>query len=120
MLRARSLALATLLLATGALAGCTSSEGDQARESRDHEVDGSFTTQATQQDIEALERELEDVGAELVVLESFPMQFVVRGFTGESCQEVLEILNDDTAVDAVGPCDPGGQASNTGNPYSAG
>lgn len=119
MLRARPLALATVLLATGALVGCTSSEPDQAREDRDHEVDGSFTSQATQQDIEALERELEDIGAELVVLESFPMQYIVRGFTGESCEEVVDILSDHPAVDAVGPCETGGQTSSSGNPYSA-
>lgn len=88
--------LALVLLAV-LLAGC-------AGEETPYSVTGSFTGDRADEDIEELRELGEDLGGEVVILESFPEQFQVRALSLEDCETFREQVEGKDYVEEVGPC----------------
>lgn len=91
--------VAVTLLAT-ALVGCV----DQAPP--EHRVSGTFTENATQDQMDELAGQVEDRGGEFVVLQSFPAQFSATGLADAACEEVAAFAANATYVAHVGSCQP--------------
>lgn len=69
-------------------------------------VHGSFTENATNDEIRALEEEMLALGAtDMPVLLSYPAQYIAQGFpTAEACESAREVLAQKTFVASVREC----------------
>ena len=98
--------LAIALFVFLVIAGCHGpTEVDEDHGLNAYRIAGAFTENATQDDIDGLRARLAPYGADLVVLESFPMQYHVDGIRAHDCDEVRSILTTEPAVATVGPCE---------------
>lgn len=94
-----------LLFLTLVLAGCHEpAPRNGGSDAAGWEIRGTFTENATQDDLEDLRMRLEPYDAEMRVLESFPMQYHVTGPRIDDCPDVEELLRDRLYVADVGTC----------------
>lgn len=95
-----------LLSVVATLAGCHAPT-DDAGDTEDPEqwaIPGTFTEEATQQDIEDLETRLQPYDGSMVVMESFPMQYRIEGPVKDDCPDVRAMLLGLEYVAEVGNC----------------
>lgn len=102
---ASRLALAVVLLAAPALAGCASDDGDDVPEDP-YQMGAQFTENGTEEDGRALAEELEAYGAQVGFLESDPPQVIIRGFVEEDCGEITSVLENKTYIATISDCVP--------------
>lgn len=99
--------LSLVLLLSLFLAGChepTPEDRQNGISDQEWEVRGTFTENATQEDIEDLRTRLEPYDGELFVLESFPMQYQITGPEVRDCPDVEEMLRTRVYIADVGTC----------------
>lgn len=90
------LALVTLLL----VAGCTTQAA-----SRPYEISGTFTEDASNEDLEDLRDRLVAYGTTMRVMESFPMQYAIEVDHGQAaCHEIETMLEERAYVATIGDC----------------
>jgi hypothetical protein len=94
--RLTALLLSSLILL---LAGCAETPGGV-----EYRVGGSFTEDATQADVEDLQRRLAAWGADAAIMESYPLQYQIGGLDGPSCDEVRAMLANRPYIASVGRC----------------
>lgn len=83
----RMLRLILLLFAAAWFSGCVQTPGTQ---DGGQEFGGTFTPETTQSDLEDFRERMEAHGADdVLVMESFPMQFRVTGLDGD-CRNVVD------------------------------
>lgn len=97
--------MAGLILFAAGLTGCA---GDGT-----YELRGTFTEDATQDEMDKLQREVEDRGGDVAFLESHPVQFHATGLDEAACEEVRSFAQDADYVQEVGEC----QAEDSGGTY---
>lgn len=99
--RAAALALALALAPALVLAGCLA-----PRPAADEwTFSGTFTEAATQAEMDALGRELRDRwGVDMLVMESFPEQLLVRGLSEAECPDARGLVAAKPFVLRVGEC----------------
>lgn len=80
------------------LAGCASPR------TSDHELRGTFTENASDEQMSELEAEVTDRGGQVAFLESFPVQFHATGLEEAGCEEVRSFAQEADYVREVGNC----------------
>lgn len=100
----RSWMLAGLLLTAVLVPGCAVPEPDGA-EDGNYQVSGTFTEEATQEEMQALGNHTRAQGGEIAYLESFPVQFRASNLTEPACEDVRAFAADQTYVAEVGACE---------------
>lgn len=90
--------IAVVLLLTAALAGCT---GD---DSGTFELRGTFDENATDEQMDELQQEVEDRGGNVSFLESLPVQFHAWNLNPDACEEVKAFAEEADYVKDVGEC----------------
>ena len=96
---AQNLALAVALL----VAGCAT-DGDVPT----FAAGGTFTDDATQQQMEELADYVEMRGGDLLLMESFPVQFRATGLSEEACEELRIHAQERSYVQHVRACEEEG------------
>jgi hypothetical protein len=93
---------ACVLFALALAAGCTTGDGSHA-----HGFGGAFTPEATQEEVAEFSNVMEQRhGGSVAVMESFPMQFHVRGLTETGCTQARQEAAGLQYVDSVAACGP--------------
>lgn len=93
--------VAFVLLLAIAASGCLGPEKEG------HRLTGAFTSEASAAEVEAFQRELFDAyEAEVLIMESFPMQFQVLGLPEARCEEARALVAAKPYVARVSACLP--------------
>lgn len=91
-------ALVLGLLVALALAGCsTSTSGPSFR------LSGAFTEDRTEQDLQEFDRIVAPYSDDVLIMESFPEQFSIRGIEG-GCEQLRVDLQAKDYIASVGTC----------------
>lgn len=96
-MRGAVLLLLAMLFGAGCLAPAPSVEGERM-------FSGAFTREATQADLDELHRLTRSEGWDLLVLESFPMQYQARGDGEGACGRLRAAFQQEAYVASVGEC----------------
>lgn len=96
----RSVAFGAALLAL-ALAGC----GTPAADGPTFRLGGAFTEQRTDADLQDFQRTVRPYSDDVLLMESFPEQFSIRGIVG-GCEQLRSQLDAKPYIATVGQCSP--------------
>ena len=129
-MRRTPLLLAPLLAAGLLLAGCMDapqgSTGDPgggdggAPTNATHHLGGAFTREVTQAQLDEAQALARAEGADMLLLESFPLQFSVPGLSAEACARLRGALDAKDYVAEVRACQPTQQGGDPDAPTSSG
>lgn len=93
---------ALLALSAGCLDASSPAAGSEAK----HHLGGAFTAEATQADLDEASRLAAAEGADLHIMESFPLQFSARDMALEGCERLRAALAAKAYVASVRACEP--------------
>lgn len=88
--------IAAVLLLAPAFAGCTTDTT--------YRLDGAFTEERTQDDIDEAQRLVEEHGGTMALQESFPEQFIASGLGQSACEDLKAVLDPKPYLQFVGTC----------------
>lgn len=67
-------------------------------------ISGVFEPDATPEDIDDLQARLAVHGATAQIMESYPLQYQIRGLNAADCADIHEVLRGLPYIDVVGEC----------------
>jgi hypothetical protein len=94
----RPIASALALVLAVPFAGCA------GEEAADYQLEGTYTEEASEDEMSELETEVREAGGEAFRLESFPVQFRAETLTVEDCGDVRSFAQQADYVREVGDC----------------
>lgn len=101
--------LLALLLLAAPWTGCVGEGGAS------HELGGTFTEEASQEQMAELQGEVQQRGGQMALLESFPVQFHAIGLGEQACEEVRTFAQESPYVAEVGECQPASDDTQDGD-----